>query len=137
MKRSVIAAAWVSSVVIALGVGLAVGQQPAPTENKGLTIVPGSEIKLGDQIQGTEGRILRIRKATLAPGGIIPVHSHKERPAFAFILEGTLTEYREGRSVPREYKAGDVLVETVDVVHWSENKGTTPVVQIFADVYKP
>ena len=136
MKRSIVAAMWVISVGIALGVGLAVGQQSAPTETKGANFMPGGEIPLGNQIQGTEGRVLRMRKLTLAPGGVAAVHSHKERPAFALVLEGTLTEHREGRG-PKDYKPGEVLVETVDVVHWAENKGSTPVVAILADVYKP
>jgi quercetin dioxygenase-like cupin family protein len=136
MKRSIVAAAWVMSIVIALGVGLAVGQQSPPTESKGATFAPGGEIPLGNQIQGTEGRVLRTRKLTLAPGGVAGIHSHKERPAFAFILEGTLTEHREGKGT-RDYKPGEVLVETVDVVHWAENRGSTPVVAILADIYKP
>ena len=54
----------------------AVDQGPLPrTEAKGANFVPGREIPLRNQIQGTEGRLFRTRTRTLtlAPGGVAAV----------------------------------------------------------------
>ncbi len=106
------------------------------TENKGLTTTPVASMDLGAQIDGTRGRQFRVRKIGLEPGGVFAVHSHKDRPAFAYIVEGTLIEHRQGSPV-KEYHAGEVITETTDVTHWAENKGTKPVIVIAVDIFKP
>lgn len=79
---------------------------------------------------------LRLRKITIEPGGVAAVHSHKDRPAFAYILEGTLTEFRDG-GYKKDYAPGGVITESRDVVHWAENKGTAKAVLVGIDVIKP
>ena len=76
-----------------------------------------------------QGRQLRLRVLKLEPGGVIGLHSHKNRPAVAYPLQGTLTEHREGGR-PKD-TAGN------DITHWEENKGKTPVVLVAADIFKP
>jgi quercetin dioxygenase-like cupin family protein len=80
-------------------------------------------------------RQFRIRQITLEPGGVAGFHSHKERPAFTYIMKGSLTEHRKG-GPDRIYKPGEVLVETTDVEHWAENTTAEPVVLISADLFK-
>jgi quercetin dioxygenase-like cupin family protein len=63
------------------------------------------------------------------------LHSHAQRPAFTYVLSGTLLEHHKG-APDRIYKAGEVLVETTDVEHWAENTGSEPVVLISVDLFK-
>ena len=64
------------------------------------------------------------------------IHSHKERPAFAYILEGTLTELREA-GYTKEYGPGGFITESRDVVHWAENRGAAKVLLVGIDIVKP
>jgi quercetin dioxygenase-like cupin family protein len=61
---------------------------------------------------------------TLAPGARTVVHKHGV-PMFAYILEGEITvDY--GAKGKRTYRAGDALMEAMDVAHFGENTGTQP-----------
>ena len=48
---------------------------------------------LGTEI-GVDGRQLRTRRLVVQPGGIVPLHSHKDRPALIYTLSGSITEYQ-------------------------------------------
>jgi quercetin dioxygenase-like cupin family protein len=78
---------------------------------------------------------MRIRKLKIEPGGVAAIHSHAQRPAFTYVLSGTLVEHRKG-APDRTYKAGEVLVESTDVEHWAENTGSEPVVLVSVDLFK-
>jgi len=82
------------------------------------------------------GHQLRLRRLTFEPGAVAGVHSHKDRPAFAYILEGTLTEMREG-GFQKQHNPGDVITESRDVTHWAANKSSGKVVIVGIDVFKP
>ncbi|MBF0505692.1 MAG: cupin domain-containing protein [Nitrospirae bacterium] len=118
----------------ALTAGLCAEQQPAPTENKGITIAPLSAVDLGPEIPGMQGRQLRLRMLTIEPGGVLGVHSHKNRPGAAYMLKGTVIEHRG--DVAKEYGAGQTWAEDGNVIHWLENKGTSPAVLIVTDIFK-
>ena len=64
------------------------------------------------------------------------LHSHKDRPSVAYIIQGTLTEHREGGAT-KEHPKGDAWSEGKETTHWAENKGQTPVVFVVADILKP
>lgn len=85
---------------------------------------------------GIEGRIFRMRRLTLEPGGIVPWHSHGDRPAIIYVVSGTIEEYSSDCAVPIVHKAGDVSAETKDVSHWWKNTGDETVVLISADLAK-
>ena len=53
-------------------------------------------------------RQLRLRKLTIEPGGIVPWHSHDDRPAIIYIAEGEIVEYASNCAVPIVHKAGDI-----------------------------
>ncbi len=131
---TVIIAAWLLGFGLAIGVGNASAQQAAPTENKGITITPLSVVDLGPEIIGMQGRQLRLRMLTIEPGGVLAVHSHKDRPGAAYILKGTVMEHRG--DVAKEYGAGQNWSEEGNVIHWLENKGTSPAVLIVTDIFK-
>ena len=89
-----------------------------------------------DQQQGIKDRKFRMRKLTVEPGGVVPWHSHGERPAIIYIIEGEINEYASNCAVPIVHKAGDVVAETKEVSHWWKNLGTTTVVLLSADLLK-
>jgi quercetin dioxygenase-like cupin family protein len=92
-------------------------------------------IDLGPEIDGMQGCQLRLRLVTVDPGGVIAVHSHKDRPAVVRVLQGTLTAYREGGG-GKEHKEGENWSEVKETTHWAENKGTQPAVLIVGDIFK-
>ena len=130
---------WLVALVgiVALGVGFelgsAVGQQSPPTDNKGLDAKVESTIDLAPDMPGYQ---LRLRTITFEPGGIAGFHSHKQRPAFAYVMQGSLTELRQG-GYEKTVGPGGVITESRDVEHWAENRGGSKVVLIGVDVVKP
>ena len=80
-------------------------------------------------------RQFRLRQLDIKPGGIVPWHSHEERPAMIYIVKGTVTEYASNCSVPIVHKAGDVAPERRGVSHWWKNTGTEPAVLISVDIF--
>ena len=86
--------------------------------------------------QGIDDRKFRMRKLVIEPGGIAPWHSHAERPAIIYIVEGQIEEYASNCGAPILHKAGDVVAETKDVSHWWKNLGDKTVVLLSADLLK-
>jgi len=130
---------WIVALVgvLALGVGFelgsAVGQQSPPMDNKGLDAKVESTIDLAPDMAGYQ---LRIRTITFEPGGVAGFHSHKQRPAFAYILQGSLTELRQG-GYSKTLGPGGIITESRDVEHWAENRGGAKVVLVGVDIVKP
>ena len=60
-------------------------------------------------------RLFRMRKLTIEPNGIVPWHSHADRPAIIYIIEGEINEYASNCAVPIVHKASDVVAETPEV----------------------
>ena len=89
------------------------GRRPAPctsgeTMPVGVTDEVLSAIDLSSKGDAWKGNMLRLRKLVVQPGGVVPWHEHKVRPANILIVEGSITEYRSNCKVPIEHKAGDV-----------------------------
>jgi len=129
-------ASYLLALIIAFGLGTAVGQQSSPKENKGLAVEKTVTRDLGPEIEGMKGWQLRLRVLNLEPGGVIGLHAHKDRPAVAYVVQGTLTEHREGGAT-KEHPKGEVWSEGKDTSHWAENKGGSPVVLVTGDILKP
>lgn len=71
-------------------------EQAAP-ETKGVVVKHLAALDLGPEIEGMAGRQLRMRMVTIEPGGVFgPVHDHKDRPGMVYILQGTITDHRNG-----------------------------------------
>lgn len=134
-KQFVKASAWLIAVGLAFGLGTAIGQQAPPTESKGFRTGSTAVIDLGPEIQGMQGRQLRLRVLTLEPGGIVGVHSHKDRPAVVYLLQGTLINHRD--SATQEIREGTSWSEGKDTTHWVENRGSKPAIFVGADIHKP
>ena len=81
-------------------------------------------------------RLFRMRKLVIEPGGIVPWHSHADRPAIIYIIDGEIDEYASNCAVTIVHKAGDVVAETPEVSHWWKNLGDKTVVLLSADLLK-
>ena len=101
-----------------------------------VTDVTLGAIDLGKQPAHIEGRELRFRKLTIEPGGIIPWHSHDDRPALISVQQGEIVEYASNCEVPIMHKAGDLRPELFGTSHWWKNLGKETVVLYVGDVRK-
>lgn len=109
-------------------------EQVAP-ETKGVTVKLLKTFDLGPEIEGMAGRQFRMRMFTIEPGGVIgPIHDHKDRPGMVYILQGTITDHRNG--VATDYGPGVGWPEDRNTLHWLENKGTTTAVEISVDIFR-
>ena len=122
-----------SIALLAASMALATAQAP-PTETRGVTEKLLSAVDLGPEIEGMAGRKLRMRLISIAPGGATVVHSHKDRPGTVYILEGKITDHRDG--VATQYGPGLGWTEDKATTHWIENEGTTTAVEISIDIPK-
>lgn len=105
------------------------------TETKGVTVKLLATVDLEPEIEGMAGRQLRMRLVTIEPGGIFgPVHDHKDRPGIVYILEGTITDHRNG--VATDYGPGVGWPEDRHTIHWLENRGTVTAVEISVDIVR-
>ncbi|MHC1740117.1 MAG: cupin domain-containing protein [Anaerolineaceae bacterium] len=109
-------------------------KQVAP-ETKGVTVQLLKSVDLGPEIEGMAGRHFRMRMVTIEPGGVIgPIHDHKDRPGLVYILQGTITDHRDG--VAKEYGPGVGWPEDKNTMHWLENRGTTTAIEISVDIFR-
>jgi quercetin dioxygenase-like cupin family protein len=132
-RRSLRFGVYLLTLVAGIGIGTAIGQQSPPKDNKGLDAKVVSTVDLAPDMPGYQ---LRLRSITIEPAGVAGLHSHKDRPEFVYIVEGTLTELKEGGYM-KQYKPGDVITGSRDVTHWAENRGTGKVVFVGVDIVKP
>lgn len=91
-------------------------------------------VKLGDQIEGLDNRRLRLRRLVVRPGGIVPWHSHTDRPALIMTVRGTISEYRSTCAVPIVHRSGDVVEEVKGVSHYWKNTGDVDAILLAADI---
>ena len=106
----------------------------APTMPKGVTDTIIGSVDLAPEI-GVNGRMLRTRRLVIQPGGIVPLHSHKDRPALIYTLSGSITEYSTACAVPIQHKAGDISREAEGLSHYWINHGKVPAVVLSSDVF--
>ena len=105
-----------------------------PKDNKGFTSSKATVVELGPEFAGMEGRQLRLRVLTIEPGGHIGLHSHKDRPAVVYFIQGTDTVIRDDGS-SQTFKAGDVTGEAGTTVHWHRNDGKDAVILVNVDIF--
>jgi len=111
-------------------------QQVTPAETKGVAVEVLAAVDLAGEIEGMEGHQLRMRMVTIEPGGVFgPIHDHKGRPGTVYILQGMITDHRDG--VATEYGPGAGWPEDRYTTHWLENRGIVPAVEISVDIVRP
>jgi len=106
------------------------------TKPVGVTDVTLGAINLEKQPANIRDRELRFRKLTIEPGGIVPWHSHDDRPALIFVQQGEIIEYASNCEVPITHKAGEIRPEIYGTSHWWKNLGKETVILYVGDVRK-
>jgi quercetin dioxygenase-like cupin family protein len=109
-------------------------REPVKFAAVGVTDTTLGTINLEKEPAKLKDRQLRFRKLTIEPNGIVPWHSHGDRPALIFIAEGEIIEYASNCAAPIVHKAGDIRPETGGTSHWWKNLGDKPVVLYVGDL---
>jgi quercetin dioxygenase-like cupin family protein len=109
-------------------------EQAVPATS-GVTSELLATIDLGAEIEGMAGLQLRMRVFTFEPGAVFgPMHDHKGRPGIVYILQGTITDHRNGAST--DYGPGVGWPEDRKTMHWLQNKGDVQAVEISVDIVR-
>ena len=108
--------------------------EPVNEEDTLLSHIDLAEVTLPDGAAPLEKRHLRFRRVDVGPGGIVPFHSHLNRPAILFIFQGEIIEYNSQHEEPITHKAGSIVAEHGDISHWWKNETQKPVVIYAADL---
>jgi quercetin dioxygenase-like cupin family protein len=109
-------------------------REPVTFAAVGVTDTTLGAIDLEKEPAHIAGRQLRFRKLTIEPNGIVPWHSHGDRPALIFVAEGEIVEYASNCAQPIVHKAGEIRAETSGTSHWWKNLGDKTVVLYVGDV---
>lgn len=106
----------------------------APTAAVGVTDTELASVDLSHENVHLDHRRLRLRHMTIAPGGIVPLHDHADRPALIMVESGQIYEHSSKCSVPILHQAGDVAREFMGTRHWWKNEGDVPVELTIGDI---
>ncbi len=117
---------------VADGKGQPMSNEPAA----GVTDKVIASTELAKEPVAIGGRLFRARRLDIAPGGVVPWHSHADRPALLLISTGEITEYASTCAVPIVHKAGDITPERNPTQHWWKNHGKEPVVIHAFDLFR-
>lgn len=109
-------------------------QKPGATKPAGVDDKVIGSIDLKGEAPHLADHKLRLRRLVIQPGGVVPWHSHGERPAIIYIVSGKITEYRSTCAVPIVHRAGEATEEIHTTSHWWKNHTTQPVVLLSADI---
>ena len=109
-------------------------REPVNLSAVGVTDTTLGSIDLGKEPAMINDRKLRFRKLTIAPGGVVPWHSHADRPALIYVQQGEIHEYASNCAEPIVHMSGDLRRETSETSHWWKNLGDITVILLVADV---
>ena len=99
-------------------------EQVAP-ETSGVAVELLATVDLAGEIEGMEGRQLRMRMVTIEPGGVFgPIHDHVGRPGTVYVLQGTITDHRDG--VATDYGPGPGLARGSEHDPLAREQGSDP-----------
>jgi quercetin dioxygenase-like cupin family protein len=110
------------------------GQKAGATKPVRVTDTILASIDLSKERVALNDHQLRMRRLVIQPGGVVPWHSHADRPAIIYIVQGTVTEYASDCAVPIVHKSGEVARETASTSHWWKNTGKQIVILLSADI---
>ncbi len=111
-----------------------------PKAPVGMSIRDLGSIKLGPefpQIPDAANYVMRGRYVTVGAGGIVPIHSHKGRPAVTYVIQGEIVEHRSDESGPVVRRAGDCTIDNNGIAQWWQNKTGQPVTLFVVDFLDP
>lgn len=119
---------------MALAAGPAVAEEPSV---KVKTLYSGTRNVAGQPIELPPGPLtLIVSEYAIAPGAVLPVHLHPYQ-RYAYVEAGILRVTSADTGAATVYKAGDVIVEMVDLWHSGANIGTDPVRLLVIDQVPP
>jgi quercetin dioxygenase-like cupin family protein len=146
--RRIAAAAMIASAAVALApmaqagecpadkrVADGQGQKPGPSMGKDVVDMVRLSTDLSKEPLALQGRLFRLRQLDIKPGGIVPWHSHNERPAMIYVVAGEVVEYASNCAVPITHKTGDAAQEKNGVSHWWQNTSSKPVTLLSVDLF--
>lgn len=110
------------------------GQKPGATAHKGVEEKVLGSIDLSKEKVNIGGRLFRLRRLVVQPGGEVAWHSHDDRPALIYVEEGAITEYSSHCTVPIEHKAGELSIESGGLSHWWKNNTNKPATLLSSDL---
>jgi len=144
-RRTALSAALVGLLSLAGATAAQAGECPAG--KAGANALPGAasapvgvtemeliSIDLSKEKVNLPDRRLRFRHMEIASGGVVPLHSHADRPALIMVNQGQIYEYSSQCTVPLLHKAGDIAKESNGLTHWWKNEGNVTVVLTIADI---
>ena len=144
-RRTALSAALVGLLSLAGASAAQAGECPAG--KAGANALPGAasaplgvtemeliSIDLSKEKVNLPDRRLRFRHMEIASGGVVPLHSHADRPALIMVNQGQIYEYSSQCTVPLLHKAGDIAKESNGLTHWWKNEGNVTVVLTIADI---
>jgi quercetin dioxygenase-like cupin family protein len=111
------------------------GQAESTSGARGVTDTVIASTELAKEPVGIADRQFRLRRLVIEPGGIVPWHSHGDRPAIIYVVSGEVVEYASTCAVPITHKAGEATPETHATAHWWKNTGSTPAIVLSADLF--
>lgn len=136
--KTLLAGAALAAGLAALPVAALAGECPADQagvdvraevdhEAVGVTDTVLASLPLAETALAIDDRTMRVRQLVIEPGGIVPWHSHGDRPALILITKGEIEEYASTCAVPIVHVAGEVAVERKETSHWWQNVSDAPV----------
>jgi len=111
------------------------GQAKNGTPSKAVTDTVIASIDVAKEPAAIQGRLLRLRRLVIKPGGVVPWHEHADRPAVIYIVQGEIVEYSSTCAVPIVHRAGEATAETHATAHWWKNTGKQTVILLSADLF--
>ena len=145
MKLASLAAGISAALVLACSSAALAGECPAgkagdnplkdaPAMPTGVTDTELAAIDLSKENVKLDQRRLRMRHMTVAPGGVVPLHDHADRPALIMVTEGTIVEHSSKCLEPLVHHAGDVSKEFLGTKHWWKNETDKAVQLTIGDI---
>jgi quercetin dioxygenase-like cupin family protein len=111
------------------------GEKMNATPAKDVSDTVLTSIDLAKEPAAVKDRLLRLRRLEIKPGGVVPWHSHGDRPAIIYIVQGEIVEYASTCATPIVHRAGETSTEMHGTAHWWKNTGNETVVLLSADLY--
>jgi len=111
------------------------GQKAGATKPARVTDQVQAKIDLVNEPVMLKDHALRLRRLVVKPGGVVPWHTHTDRPAIIYIVAGTIVEYRSTCTAPIVHRAGESVAELQGRSHWWKNTGKKTVVLLSADLF--
>lgn len=94
------------------------------------------EFPLGEEIPGLVGYNMRARYVVVKPGGHIRIHNHTGRPAFSYIVNAPVIEYRSDRPGEAIAHQPGALTADNNIGQWWKNKSGDTARWYVVDIYQ-